>query len=567
MLYRLPVEIIAKISPHLSVTDICRLSMTCRHLNNALLYQKTWHQQMCREFLNCNDKVSTRFAKFLNDMANKYDWQTCYRFLDIVWNKKQSFFWDDATDIMKSKTPFSKLSPNASISLVAKTLVQEFLENKNENITLTLQEVYILALLSATVTEIKIPCLAKTLLEIGSGPYRTGSRMHYTYSTEFINRFYTLRIHEILYRYGLNPKWTVSKFHVDFQLFLSQFRPVYCFERYKDLFGASKEDVEISVLRILFAIVKHYDLSKECLHDILNLTYKSFERRKWLETSQKLQKLLTRSLQLAIDQKLQQPSRLKRTIDLFQQRVPTHITALELTYQDQSHLTSLKLDEYVQCILSDNESQRDNQDEILFFNKSMQHEKRTLSMETLHKLQDNHTEESIINYFREDIRNKLSSTKKVNLINYLLEICEYLHALNNFSSLKNILQGIRSVLSTQSKTGISWSHISYETLKSFVDFEKIFSQADQYDKYNETLNNTRIHCIPKLSIHVQKIQRATTEKRHDLDRKQQERDRERQLRDRELLPVENPWYCFNVPTEYATEIHEIANVYFHFRSK
>ena len=190
----------------------------------------------------------------------------------------------------------------------------------------------------------------------------------------------------------------------------------------------------------------------------------------------------------------------RRTVrkHLLDANVEDRTVALELTYRDQMNLMSYKLNEYMDCFLFDKKRQ---EDEMFRFLDLLDEEK--LEVRRLQQLQEMHLPTCIVKHFEQTFI--VNKSKK---IQRLLDICERLYELNNFFSLKNILQGVRGVLSCKSRTNLTWGDIGFTYMKKFVRLEKSVSAADNYKTYIDEINATESHCIPLLVVHLKEIEQA-----------------------------------------------------------
>jgi len=519
MLDALPNEIIYKVVRNLNVRDVCYLAMTCRCLCDAVSYDKIWRRFVDKHFIR-REKINDDVHRFLHEFGERCSWKTCYRYLLKAQNFRPAFFWDDSHDLRVTKEPDQHLNQLVGLSKLTLDLVHAFLDIKSrkdadkqnanydeeEVWRTTKKQIQSLSVLHGTINDYSLPKLIKVLLQVGTGPYKLSASTPYQpITTVNINWFYQIRYKEELLRYR-KCVLNTTEYRAEYEKFIKhalqkRFQSDSCYAIFED---ATKEQTESAVLRVLVSMLKHIHISSVIISKISLLVENSFKSSRWSlqsETSRKWVLGLLKSLsENNNNERYKETEETRRTVrkHLLDASVQDRIVALELTYRDQMNLMSYKLNEYIDCFLLDKKRQ---EDEMFRFLDMLDNEK--LEVHRLQQLQEMHLPMCIVKHFEQTFI--VNKSKK---IQRLLDICECLYELNNFFSLKNILQGVRGVLSFKSRTNLTWGDIGFTYMKKFVRLERSVSAADDYKVYTDEINQTDAHCIPLLVVHLKQIQQT-----------------------------------------------------------
>ena len=405
-----------------------------------------------------------------------------------------------------------------------------------EGWALTEKQIQEMAFLYGTIhSDYNLPKFTKVLLQIGTGPYQVGesspssSRQSHALplvTTRIINQFYMLRYREELFRYKRYTECYRQHFQKECDSFFANLRRLrvnYPPQQqqqqqqqqrsinYEQVCGAPKENTQKAVLQALISLLRHFKMSSTTLSKITSVIENSFKSKRWLSQVRPLNDWVLRLLTaLSITTSTNQGSSIstKRYTESEHERhslrkhlldasTSEHVVALKLTYRDQLNLTSFKLNEYIESVLLDKKRQ---DDEMYRFLDLMEDEDK-LEVRRLLQLQNNNLPSFVVKHFEQTfVVNKTGKVKR------LIDICEQLHALNNFFSLKNLLQGVRGVLSSKSNTGLTWGDIGFKYMKKFVRLENTVKADNDYQEYRIQIGETDSHRIPLLIVHLRDIQ-------------------------------------------------------------
>ena len=545
----LPNEILHQIIQKLNLREVCALAMCCRNLSEAAGYTMTWYRLTNQHFL-CREKFNKEVTSFIERLGKEHSWKTCFRLLFKIQNFRPAFFWDDAQEIDLTWWGAGKLKANhrpstsevagnrrkrsffahtdsdsgqmpndlLSCSEVAAQLVHSFLRegtlNKSEDgWRLTKEQVQRLCLLYGTIhSDFNLPKFIRVLLQIGMGPYDVGRDYCYCpLSTRTINRFYMLRYREELYRYKRLKDYRV-RFEEECDSFLSDLKKTRFKSGWSEVFRSSKEDVQKAVLRVLVSILQHFELSISSLAKMSPFIEHCFKSYRWSSETASLRNWILNLLDIANQKKARykeaEIDRKSIRKQLLDSNYDEHHVALRMTYQDQMNLTSYKLNEYIDSILLDKRRQDDEMYRALDL---LEEEK--LEVRRLLQLQEFSLPSYLVKYFEQSLI--VNKTKKVQR---LIDISERLHELKNYFSLKNLMQAIRGILSTKSKTNMSWGDIGFQYMKKFVSLETSVKADNDYLEYRREMDDSQeFHRIPLLVVHLREIQ-------DELKRASEERD-------------------------------------------
>ena len=399
--------------------------------------------------------------------------------------------------------------------------------NSSSYWTLTREQIQEMAFLYGTIhSDYNLPKFTKVLLQIGTGPYQVCGEtlvqshdLHHLplVTTRIINQFYMLRYREELFRYKRYTECYRTHFRRDCDSFFKNLRGGKILEThlteqqqqqqrvsYERVCGVPIEDTQRAVLRAVVSLLRHFKLSSTALSKLTSVIDNSFKSNRWLSQVRPLidwvLRLLTTATTNQNNTKRYTESERDRHVlrkHLLDANTTEMVVALEMTYRDQLNMTSYKLNEYIESVLLDKKRQDDEMYRFL----DLIADDDKLEVRRLLQMQDNNLPSFVVKHFEQTfVANKTGKVQR------LIDICEQLHILNNFFSLKNLLQGVRGVLSSKSSTKITWGDIGLKYMKKFVRLENIVKSDNDYREYRIQIKDTDSHRIPLLIVHLRDIQ-------------------------------------------------------------
>jgi len=420
----------------------------------------------------------------------------------------------------------SERQRNSTTTTTAKTET-----NSSSYWILTKEQIQEMAFLYGTIhSDYNLPKLTRVLLQIGTGPYQVGCEslgqshdlQHLPLvTTRIINQFYMLRYREELFRYKRYTECYRTHFRRDCDSFFKNLRgeknpethPTEQQQQqqqqqrrvsYENVCGVPKEETQRAVLRALVSLLRHFKLSSTALSKLTSVIEKSFKSDRWLSQVRSLidwvLRLLTTATTNQNNTKRYTESERDRHVlrkHLLDANTTEMVVALEMTYRDQLNMTSYKLNEYIESVLLDKKRQDDEMYRFL----DLMGDDDKLEVRSLLQMQDNNLPSFVVKHFEQTfVANKTGKVQR------LIDICEQLYTLNNFFSLKNLLQGVRGVLSSKSSTKMTWGDIGFKYMKKFVRLENIVKSDNDYREYRTQIGDTDSHRIPLLIVHLRDIQ-------------------------------------------------------------